>query len=231
MSGQPCIQSQRQASIAHSLAAEARDLRISFFSFLAAKLRDGEGIGAKSAGQSPEDDKAGRKISSSNGRNGHEEESGGAGGEGSHDKKRARRLGLLLDARVTTLVSAIRAQIDAQNSTLETNTSRFCEDAYAEVRRGVGLLLRLEQVQHAHDLFLAPRTVAVTEAVAECRVCLGISLPVFTSISASASVSLFVFVPVFSLLSLPVFMPVRWYRRLAKRVRAHLPPTSTQVSN
>ncbi len=38
-----------------------------------------------------------------------------------------------------------------------------------QVKKAVGLLMRLNQREHAHDFFLAPRTVAVMDEIDNCR--------------------------------------------------------------
>ena len=73
----------------------------------------------------------------------------------------AQALARVLDARVHKVVAGILQQVAAQRATQDKKSA----EVLAQERKCVALLVRLEQAEHAHDLFLASRTVLVLDAI------------------------------------------------------------------
>jgi len=91
----------------------------------------------------------------------------GGGGRG-QSRKRAQGLGAMLDARVRAVVEGIRADLLLHASTVGRDLSHAVLSS-VQVNKGVQLLVRLDQVEQAHQVFLAPRSLAVMQAIDECR--------------------------------------------------------------
>ena len=73
----------------------------------------------------------------------------------------AQALARMLDARVHKVVAGILQQVAAQRAMQDKKSA----EVFAQERKCVGLLVRLGQAEHAHDLFLASRTALVLDAI------------------------------------------------------------------